>query len=139
MWWHWLSAGIFLLFLDLLVLNSFYLLWMGLGMLPVALLLTIFPSMPIPPQVFVWIGSSSSSIIVWRMLRNTKKVDLSNMVGITCVVATWNEGRGQVRLQRPYGGLDVWDARSDEQFAANDACRVTAVDAETKYVTLSKT
>lgn len=143
-WWHWLLAGLVILVVDLFAVNTFYLMWIGLGMLPVAVLLVPYPEAPLLAQTMVWALFSCLSIVAWRFLRQPGQGDegtesLEAMVGSTCVIMHWQDGLGQVRLQRPYGGKDVWAAKSGDEVGKGDTCEIVGVDAMSGLVVLART
>ena len=128
---------------DLMLVNSFYLLWLGLGMMPVGALLLFAPNLPAHYQTLVWALCSFLLIAAWRFLRKAEEAgdDVAALTGATCIVVSWEGGRGQARLQRPFDGRDVWDAAAEPAAAIKkgDTCRIVAVDRKAKRITLAKT
>lgn len=117
-WWHWTLFGFTLLVVELLMLNSFYLLWFGVGALLVAVLVTLTPMLAWV-QVLWWVAFSLVLLLVWlrwmrprrtRRLLAQAQTELPGHVG---VVVRFHAGRGVVRLQKPIGGRDLWDFRSE--------------------------
>ena len=58
-WYHWAILGVMLVASELLV-PAFVLVWFGLGSLVVALVLALFPTVGLIPQLLVWMVSSVS-------------------------------------------------------------------------------
>ena len=139
-WWYWVAFGLVLLVVDLLLVSSFYMLWLGLGAVLVGLLMLAFEGINVVGQVTLWGLFSLALISAWIFIRK-KGGGLSRpeaMIGITGVIMDWSEGKGRVRFQRPYAGVDVWDAKSSEQLAKGDTAKVTEVDVAANTVTLAK-
>ena len=120
-WWHWAVLGFSLLVLDVLLLNLYYLLWFGAGAVGVSLALAAFPSMPAWAQIVLFALLSAFLLALWLLvlrprnsknaMRNAKK-ELPGLSGIV-VHFNSNEKRGELRLQRPAGGKDVWEFAAD--------------------------
>ncbi len=139
-WWHWVAFGLALLVGDLLLVNSYYLVWLGLGAAAVGVLMLPFPGIGLVVQMVLWGVISIAMIVAWIKLRGrfAKLRRPESMIGVRGVVLDWAGGKGSVKFQRPYGGRDIWQASSDHELSRGDSAQVTAVDAEQKTVTLSR-
>ena len=127
-WWQWVFVGMLLLFLDLILINVFYLLWLGVAAIIVGAALVVFPGLTSLAQIGIWGLASVGTIAFWiyflRPFMARKGFDKSEVVGASCVVVRWRDGQGTIRLQRPYGGRDEWDAKSSDQLTAGDQAKV---------------
>lgn len=134
-WWHWIVGGI-LLTLAELAIPAFYIIWFGLGALLVGLLLLIVPVLSPPTQIGVWILASIAMTVLWfRVFQHsaakTQSGSASGEVIGECglLVATVEPyAMGKVRFQRPLLGADEWPCLADEQIAAGERVRVTAIE-----------
>ena len=139
-WWYWVAFGLVLLVVDLLLVSTFYMLWLGLGAVLVGVLMLAFGDINLVGQVTLWGLFSLALISAWIFVRK-KGGRVSRpeaMIGITGVIMDWSDGKGRVRFQRPYGGADIWNAKSSDQLAKGNTAKVTAIDVATNTVTLVK-
>ena len=129
-WWHWAILGLALLVTDLLLINSFYLLWFGIGALSLSLLVVVLGAvvdMVLWLQVVLWLIFSVLFLMMWllwmrpwrmRKLVAQAKAELPGQMG---VVVRFYGGTGVVRLQKPIGGRDLWDFRSANKHKPGDS------------------
>ncbi len=126
--WHWLSAGIFFLLLEVLGTAGF-LLGLGFGALTVALFMVFFPAISWQWQFSIFaLMSVLSTVAYWRFFRRfnqaTDKPFLNNkqaaLIGQRAIVVEAIEaGRGKVQIQDA-----LWTALSEEDIAENSAVKI---------------
>ena len=134
-WWHWAVAGIGLILAELAV-PAFVLIWFGLVALIVALVRSLFVDIDLTVQLAVWLVASVILTALW--FRVFKPGKLKTRVGssdasaigeiglLACDVAPFV--RGEVRLQKPVLGTDVWPCISEEPIVSGTRVRVLAVE-----------
>ena len=129
-----------MLVVDLLLINVFFFLWLGLGAIAVGLLLLLFPAMSIIIQTILW--GIFSLILIGFWLKFRKHLSPLRrpeaMIGITGVIVEWQGDKGRIRFQRPYGGDDVWEATATTQLVKGEHVKVVKVNAAKRSVELSK-
>ncbi|CAB1368568.1 NfeD family protein [Denitratisoma oestradiolicum] len=133
-WWHWAVAGIVLILSELAV-PAFVLIWFGAGALLVALLLAVV-SIGWTTQLALWLVVSVALTIIW--FRFFKPGQLKTRVGGSASDVVGEVGllfhgvspfeRGEVRLQKPVLGADVWPCIADEAIATGERVKVVAVE-----------
>lgn len=134
-WWHWIVAGIALILAEL-ALPAFVLIWFGLGALCVGLLMLPWPAMSLTAQLSIWLMASVAMVWYWFRVfqphQHKTRIGMSvtSLVGevglLTRAVGPYQ--RGELRLQKPMLGADVWPCISDQEIAANARVRVLAVE-----------
>ncbi len=143
LWLFWLVAGITLLVADMVIVGSFYLMWLGLSCMLVAGILGLAPDLSILVQVILWGVFSFVLLACWVMFgkKILKRINRpEKMLGVTGVITEWHDGTGKIRFQRPYDGNDLWQAASsDRQFSIGDNAKVTKIEYETRTVTVVST
>lgn len=139
LWWHWLAAGLAVLAIDLMLINTYYLLWLGLGALLVGIFKYFIPELSVVGQIGSWGGISILLIVLWVRLRKkfTGLTRSGEILDVGGVIVEWHKGRGRIRFQRPYGDSDVWNANSTEKFKIGDNAKVAEVDLKQQTVTLT--
>ena len=134
-WWHWIVGGIALTLAELAV-PAFYIIWFGLGALLVGLLLLFAPALSLTAQVGLWIVASLAMVALWfRVFRASFQKTRSGTadgegigeIGLT-VGAIAPFAKGKVRFQRPLLGAEEWTCLADQEIAAGERVRVTAVE-----------
>jgi inner membrane protein len=134
-WWQWAVAGLVLVLAELAV-PAFVLIWFGLGALVVALVVAILPQLGATVQLSLWLVVSVSLVGLWFKIfkPNSHKTRVgmsdSNLVGeiglLTREVAPFQNG--EVRLQKPMLGSDVWPCMADATIPAGARVKVVAVE-----------
>lgn len=134
-WWHWALTGIVLVLAEL-ALPAFVVIWFGLGALVVAALLAFWPSLTLTVQLAVWLIVAMAMLGYWfRVYRRERPATLSGrsesgLVGemglLTCAVAPYQHG--EVRLQKPMLGSDIWPCIADIELAAGERVIVLALE-----------
>ena len=140
LWALWTIAGLIALAVDVVLINTYYLLWLGVAALLTGLLTIPFSGMPL------WLQGTAYAAIAVGLLsaasRYRPRPDLKgtrgDLLGQQVTVADWFDGSGTVRLQAPIGGSDAWQARSIEKFRAGDSATIRDFDAERKVVIISR-
>lgn len=132
--WHWVVLGIALIVFEIF-LPSFTALWFGVAACIVALLVWIFPALPIEAQIIVWIILAVIFIVVWFKFIKPLAVDktqagipreaILGQVGIVTATPVLDH-TGVVRFSMPILGSDEWACRSHEVLTVGD--RVTVMD-----------
>lgn len=140
-WWHWAVAGIGLILAELAV-PAFVLIWFGAGALAVALVLAL-SSISWIAQLALWLVISVALTIIW--FRFFKPGQLKTRIGASDPSVVGEVGllshsvgpfeRGEVRLQKPVLGADVWPCISDETINAGERVRVVSVEGSLLKVT----
>ena len=141
-WYHWAILGVMLVASELLV-PAFVLVWFGLGSLVVALVLALFPTVGLIPQLLVWMVSSVSLVLLWfkvfkpQQHKITSGRSSAEAVGEVGLLVTAIEpfGKAKVRFQTPLLGSDVWECVSDEKIAAGSRVKVVSVDGSLLKIT----
>ena len=116
-WWHWAIFSGVLLTLDLLFINTFYLIWFGIAGIAIAGLLILFPELPFWVQITLFAISSGILLLLWLKLlkpiysSKNEKIALRELPGQLGIVVNYNVQQqiGTLRLQKPIGGKDVWE------------------------------
>ena len=142
LWWHWLIVGIALLAADVLAIGSFYLMWLGLSCILVAVMLGLEPDFSLLTQVLAWGIFNVILLSGWLAVGKKRFFKQAyrprKIIGIAGLITEWSQGSGKIRFQRPYDGDDVWNACSDDQFAVGDNAKVTAIQPTKQTVTVTK-
>ncbi len=116
--WQW-GVGALLLLIAEMLLPGFYLLWLGVAAVVVAVFTLLWPGMPLELQILVFAVVSVASIFAWRAWR-TKNPEVSDQpnlneranhyIGKTYTLdAAIENGVGKVRL-----GDTVWKVEGPE-------------------------
>ena len=138
LWWHWVAGGIVLSVMELFI-PSFTILWFGLGAILTGLLLALFPSLPLPWQLGLWIVFSCVFVLVWfryvkpRHDRTTSGLSKEAVVGAVGMVSTGVSSafeKGKVRFQMPLCGDDEWPFVADEPLRQGERVRVVDVEGQ---------
>ncbi|MBV2235294.1 MAG: NfeD family protein [Sterolibacterium sp.] len=134
-WWHWAVGGILLVIAEL-ALPGFVVIWFGLGALLVALLLALLPDIGLTTQLLVWLMVALSLLAVWfkvfrRDAHKTRigmsQASLLGEIGLlTHDVAPFQ--KGQMRLQKPMLGSELWPCIADTALCAGERVKVLAVE-----------
>lgn len=141
LWWHWIVLGIVVMLLELAV-PAFFLIWFGLGAVVVGVLLAIFPGMTVAFQVIAWTLCSVSLIWLWfkvfkphiyKTRAGLAKGSLIGEIGLVTRDIRPYE-RGQIRLQKPILGEEVWECMADEEIRIGERARVLEVEGNTLKV-----
>ena len=141
LWWHWIVLGIVLMLLELAV-PAFFLIWFGLGALLVGLLVLGFPTISLAYQIVGWTLCSVLFIWLWfkvfkpnifKTRAGMAKGSLIGEVGLVTQSIRPYE-KGQIRLQKPILGEDVWTSVADEEIKIGERVRVLDVEGNTLKV-----
>ena len=140
-WWHWLVLGCFLLVLDLLFINVYYLIWFGFSSLVIGAIVFVFASLSLTVQILLWALVSILLLVQWlvwlkprakgRQLEKARQ-ELPGQAG---VVVKFHSGAGVLRLQRPIGGKDIWDFSSTKNYLPGDRVVIDSITEEGKILT----
>ena len=140
-WWHWIVLGIALMLLELAV-PTFFLAWFGLGAVLVGLLLLVFPAISLAYQIIAWTLCSVLFIWLWfkvfkpnifKTRAGMAKGSLIGEVGLVTQSIRPYE-KGEIRLQKPILGEDVWASVADEEIKIGERVRVLEVEGNTLKV-----
>lgn len=132
--WAWAILGLVLLSVEMLS-GTFYILWFGVAALCVALMLFVFPGMPLAGQLFAFALLSVLSLAIWRRNYAPKQPalrvgqaqdDTIGKVG-RLTVAVSPEQNGTIAFTVPVMGSREWAAISDESIEAGEQAEVVAV------------
>ena len=124
----WLIVGLALLALDVLLINSYVLMWFGVGALVTGGAKLLYPSLGLPESIVLLAVVSLGTLMLWvkvfkpRRGRPPSPTVLNKLIGVRGLVSNYNPATqtGQLRLQAPIAGNDIWD------FAAPGECRMGA-------------
>lgn len=144
LWWHWVVLGIVLMLLELAV-PAFFLMWFGLGAVVVGGLLVAFPGITVAYQVITWTACSLVFLWLWfkvfkpniyKTRSGLAKGSFIGEVGLVIKDIRPYEN-GQIRLQKPILGDEVWESVADEEIKAGERVRVLDVEGNTLKVSRS--
>jgi membrane protein implicated in regulation of membrane protease activity len=144
LWWHWVVLGIVLMLLELAV-PAFFLMWFGLGAVVVGGLLVVFPGITVAYQVITW--TACSLVFLWLWFKVFKPNIYKTKAGLAKGSFIGEVGlvirdirpyeNGQIRLQKPILGDEVWESVADEEIKAGERVRVLGVEGNTLKVSKS--
>ena len=133
-WWMWIVGGVVLIVAELAV-PAFFIIWFGLGAVLVGLLSLLADFSP-TTQVAWWIVTSLAMVALWfkvfkqsfhKTLVGTADGEVIGEIGLLGKpVAPFQ--RGRVRFQKPLLGAEEWECLADEEIAAGERVRVTAIE-----------
>ena len=139
LWAIWIIAGLTALAVDIVLTNTYYLLWLGVAALLTGLVTIPFSALPFWLQGAIYAAIAIGLLAV--AFRYRPRLDLKNarrgLLGQQVTVIDWFDGAGSVRLQAPASGSDTWQARSLEEFKAGDSATISDFDAGKKIVIIS--
>ncbi|MCB1556084.1 MAG: NfeD family protein [Alphaproteobacteria bacterium] len=130
--WHWGIVGLVLLILEMLV-SGFFLIWLGVAALAVALLMLVVPALFWHAQLTIWAVLFLASFLGWRMWRkkNPQKTDEAALnrrgeqyIGrhFTLAEPVVN-GHGKIKVDD-----SIWKIAAAEDYPAGTRVTVTAVE-----------
>ncbi len=135
LWWHWVVLGVVLTLLELAV-PAFFLVWFGVGAIIVGLVTLALPQISFVWQVAIWIAASVGFIWLWfkvfksdvhKTSAGMSKGQLIGEIGIvTRDIRPYD--RGQIRLQKPVLGEELWESTAEEEIKAGERVRVLEVE-----------
>jgi membrane protein implicated in regulation of membrane protease activity len=141
LWWHWVVLGIVLMLLELAV-PSFFLVWFGLGALIVGVLTVFSPSAPFAFQILAWTACSLVFLALWfrvfkpNLYKSRAGMARGSLIGevglVTRDIRPYE--RGQIRLQKPILGEEVWESVAEEEIRVGERVRVLEVEGNTLKV-----
>lgn len=126
-WWIWVVTGLGLLVLDILLLNIYYILWLGLAAIVIGGALLIFPTITLGVQIVLFSATSILLLVGWLKFKpkqNTTQLR-EQLIGVSGTVARWHNNTGTIRLQSPIGGKDEWPAKSSSSIKIGDSVEIT--------------
>ena len=132
-WWLWLALGLILLTVDLMALNSFFLMWVGVGALFTGLFVLAFPYTSVWLILMVFTAASVAGLLTWQFVWQPKRTARlvaearSILPGTRGKVTQWSSGTGSVQLPGPVAGTDRWRFRCSEELRFGDAVEVIEV------------
>jgi inner membrane protein len=140
MWWHWVTLGLGLIALEMLV-STFFLLWFGLGAFITGLATALMP-LSFTAQLLIWTLASVTMVAVWMKYFKSPdhthagqaKEGVLGIIGLVTRPVT-DIGSGEILFQRPVLGADRWPAVADAPIAAGERARVVDVLGQTLKIT----
>ena len=133
--WIWAALGLVLLAVEMAT-GTFYVLWLGVSALSVAIALWMFPNIPQAPQLAMFAALSISSLAIWKL--NYKKHETHSRVGqaqgeeigrLGTVIEACNTNQvGKIRFTQGLMGAREWAAVSNETIAKDVEATVVAVE-----------
>jgi membrane protein implicated in regulation of membrane protease activity len=135
LWWHWVVLGVVLTLLELAV-PAFVLVWFGVGAIIVGIAVLVLPQLSFAWQGILWIAFSSAFIWLWfKVFKpgfHKTRVGMSKgqLIGeIGMVIRDIRPyDKGQIRLQKPVLGDEVWDSIAEEEIKTGERVKVLAVE-----------
>ena len=136
LWWHWVAVGLILLSVDVILLNVFYLIWVGLSAICTGLTLWLFPDMHFWLQALSFGFYTVASLVLWIVVLRPrylgKQQQQANLLlpGQSGIVIHFNHhsNQGTLRLQRPVGGKDVWEFECAHTVQAGDRVHIESIN-----------
>lgn len=132
--WAWAILGLVLLSVEMLS-GTFYILWFGIAALCVALMLFVFPDVPLAGQLFAFTLLSVLSLTIWKRNYAPKQPglrvgqaqdDTIGKVGrMTAAVSP--EQNGTIAFTVPVMGSREWAAISGHTIDVGEQAEVVAV------------
>ena len=135
LWWHWVVLGVALTLLELAV-PAFVLVWFGAGAIIVGIAVLAVPDLTFAWQGIIWIACSVAFIWLWFKVfkpgfhktgAGMSKGQLIGEIGIV-IRDIRPYDRGQIRLQKPVIGEEVWDSIADEEIKTGERVKVLAIE-----------
>lgn len=133
--WVWAALGLVLLAVEMAT-GTFYILWLGVSALSVAIAMWLFPSIPYAIQLVMFAALSISSLAIWKL--SYKKYESHSRVGQaqgeeigrvgTVIVACSPNQVGKIRFTQGLMGAREWPAVSSEAIAEGVGASVVAVE-----------
>ena len=133
--WIWAALGLVLLAVEMAT-GTFYVLWLGISALSVAIALWMFPNIPQAMQLAMFAALSISSLAIWKL--NYKKHETHSRVGqaqgeeigrLGTVIEACNTNHvGKIRFTQGLMGAREWAAVSNEAIAKDVEATVVAVE-----------
>ena len=133
--WIWAALGLVLLAVEMAT-GTFYVLWLGISALSVAIALWMFPDIPQALQLAMFAALSISSLAIWKL--NYKKHETHSRVGqaqgeeigrLGTVIEACNTNQvGKIRFTQGLMGAREWAAVSNETIAKDVEATVVAVE-----------
>lgn len=133
--WIWAALGLVLLAVEMAT-GTFYVLWLGISALSVAIALWMFPNIPQAMQLAMFAALSISSLAIWKL--NYKKHETHSRVGqaqgeeigrLGTVIEACNTNQvGKIRFTQGLMGAREWAAVSNEAIAKDVEATVVAVE-----------
>ena len=133
--WIWAALGLLLLAVEMAT-GTFYVLWLGISALSVAIALWVFPNIAQALQLAMFAALSISSLAIWKL--NYKKHETHSRVGQaqgeeigrtgTVILACSPNQVGKIHFTQGLMGAREWAAVSSELIAKDVEARVTAVE-----------
>jgi membrane protein implicated in regulation of membrane protease activity len=133
-WWHWFTLGAVLLVVDVALVNSNYLLWLGLGAMITGLAIGAVGDLELWLQVAAFAGCSFFFLALWFQVFKPRKDQQvlakarEQIPGQPASVIRFSNGKGLLRLQRPVGGRDVWKFTCSDQLHSGEQLVVKDID-----------
>ena len=133
--WIWAALGLILLAVEMAT-GTFYVLWLGISALSVAIALWVFPNIAQALQLAMFAALSISSLAIWKL--NYKKHETHSRVGQaqgeeigrtgTVILACSPNQVGKIHFTQGLMGAREWAAVSSEPIAKDVEARVIAVE-----------
>ena len=133
--WIWAALGLLLLAVEMAT-GTFYVLWLGISALSVAIALWVFPNIAQALQLAMFAVLSISSLAIWKL--NYKKHETHSRVGQaqgeeigrtgTVILACSPNQVGKIHFTQGLMGAREWAAVSSEPIAKDVEARVIAVE-----------
>ncbi len=145
-WWYWIIFGIGLVVVELMFVQSFTIIWFGLGALAVGILTAMWPGLPGVAQVLLWVVGSVCFTLMWykylkpkryRFQSESSRRSIVESSGVIIRDADRSCDRWTVRLETPALGADEWCCYSDEVLQVGDAVRVVDIEGQVLKVVKS--
>jgi len=131
LWWHWVAFGIILLTLEIFS-GTFMLLGLGVAAIIVGAI-DLFHPISVEMELTIWIVLSIIAIVVcFKYLRDNSiessgqsNYALDTLGTVTKIIP--QNGRGEVRFDRPILGNTIWFATSKEELQKGSRVKIVEV------------
>ena len=133
--WVWAALGLILLAAEMAT-GTFYVLWLGISAISVAIAMWLFPSIAPAMQLAMFAALSISSLAIWQL--NYKKHETHSRVGqaqgeeigrIGTVTSACSPNQvGKIRFTQGLMGAREWPAVSSDAIAEGVDASVVAVE-----------
>ena len=138
----WLIVGLGLLALDVLLINSYVLMWFGVGALVTGAAKMLYPELETGESIVLMAVVSLGTLLLWikvfkpRQGQPPSPAVLNKLIGVRGLISRYNPAtrQGQMRLQAPVGGHDIWDIEVPEAGKMGATVEIEKLDVDGKII-----
>ena len=131
LWWHWIALGIILLTMEMFT-GTFIMLGLGLAAIIVGMIDALYP-LSIEVALSIWMLLSLLAIAIWFKYMKDNSIETSGQSNYsletlgTIKTAITQNGRGEVRFDKPVLGNTLWKATAKEDLHENTRVKIIEV------------